>query len=342
MRRIITAVLCGMLLLSILPPAAAANDIFALLETPEPSREPTAAMAPSNSWNIRPNTEAQDIFAALETPEPTPFPTPAPRIDPKGSVKSGDFTFELLPDKSARILAYSGKDKTLCIPSELKSYPVTSIGISAFANSASLTELEIPEGVLSIGDWAFGGCQKLARVTLPESLLTIGSFAFADCPELGRIRVPAGVVEIGEGAIARKTPGAPLTVELERGSFAERFFAACDCTISYYSVPVPSPTPSSSYASIPTPYYVSTGYYADLDDDDYNSGSNTSHSETCHVCRGNKKCTECGGTGRKAIQREGINLGNGSSTYNQYIKCPLCDGDKNCYWCHGTGYEPFS
>ena len=61
----------------------------------------------------------------------------------------------------------------------------------------------------------------------------------------------------------------------------------------------------------------------------------------CSKCEGTRKCKECNGTGRIAIEKTGINLGGGSGTYNEYRRCPLCDGKKTCYWCGGTGYEPF-
>jgi len=345
MRRLFTAALCGMLFLCSLIPAAAANDIFALLETPEPSCEPT----PSNAGSIRPNTEAQDIFAALETPEPTPFPTPAPRIDLKRSVKSGDFIFELLPDKSARILAYNGKDKTLCIPSELESYPVTSIGTSAFANSASMTELEIPEGVTSIGDWSFGGCQNLMKVTLPEGLTTIGNFAFAACPVLSVIHIPSSVEEIGEGLLERVQPGEVLTIEVCKGSYAEQYFQNLSYNLSFYTPATPSPTPTTkpipfpSYTNPPTPTdrpsYIGPYNPYDIEND-------------CPTCLGIGGCPDClygdvdcpdcvGGRCSECGSRDG-KIRSYDYAHHDVKKtdCWKCGGSGKCSTCGGTGRIP--
>jgi len=98
---------------------------------------------------------------------------------------------------------------------------------------------------------------------------------------------------------------------------------------------------STGGSSANTPNYY--GYY----DPGYNTGWSTpeTYSDSkvvCHVCNGSKSCKECHGTGRITIQKQGINLGSGSTTYNEYKRCPLCDGDRKCYWCRGTGYEPFS
>ncbi len=348
--------LCVVLLFGIIIPSSAAENIFDLLETPAPTYKPAQSHIPVNTADNE-TVEVDNILSALETPEPTPFPTPPPRPDSKSSKKSGDFVFLILSDGSAKIIAYKGSDKVLSIPAKLKEYPVSSIGVSAFADTKNLMEIMIPEGVTSIGEWAFGGCQKLEKVTLPESMITIGSFAFADCPALSTMNVPSGVIEIGTGVIERKSPGVVLTIQLEKGSYADHIFAAFDCLISYKNTTNSSPTSLPSYTIRAKPSSDTQMIYPDFDDDgdydtfdiygpwyerEYYDSSNASNKIKCHVCNGDKKCTECGGTGRITIQKQGINLGNGSSTYNEYRKCPLCDGDRKCYWCNGKGYEPYS
>ena len=60
--------------------------------------------------------------------------------------------------------------------------------------------------------------------------------------------------------------------------------------------------------------------------------------QKCYHCSGSGKCSECDGTGKISIEKQGINLGGGSSTYHQYQRCPLCDGERKCIWCNGKGY----
>lgn len=58
----------------------------------------------------------------------------------------------------------------------------------------------------------------------------------------------------------------------------------------------------------------------------------------CYHCEGGGRCSDCGGTGRVAYKKYGIDLGGGSSTYNEYHRCPLCEGQGSCIYCDGRGY----
>lgn len=64
------------------------------------------------------------------------------------------------------------------------------------------------------------------------------------------------------------------------------------------------------------------GYYAlDYSPEWPASGAYSNSKVVCHVCNGGKACKECNGTGRIAIQKQSINLGNGGTTYNE-LKLP--------------------
>lgn len=65
-------------------------------------------------------------------------------------------------------------------------------------SAASITTVEIAEGVTTIGDYAFAGCTGLTDVKLKYTE-TIGAKAFAGCTGLTRIRM-GYVTSIGEGA----------------------------------------------------------------------------------------------------------------------------------------------
>ncbi len=55
---------------------------------------------------------------------------------------------------------------------------LTEIDNFAFRFCESLTEIEIPEGVVNVGRFAFYGCKSLQEVVLPSTLEHIGRFAF--------------------------------------------------------------------------------------------------------------------------------------------------------------------
>ena len=61
-------------------------------------------------------------------------------------------------------------------------YPVTSIGFSAFYDCDSLTSVSIPNSVTSIDQWAFYRCRALSSVSIPNSVISIGQEAFYRTP----------------------------------------------------------------------------------------------------------------------------------------------------------------
>ena len=66
----------------------------------------------------------------------------------------------------------------LVIPEKMDSYPVTSIGGSAFFDCSALTSINIPNSVTSIGEYAFFGCTGLTSLTIPDSVTIVGFYAF--------------------------------------------------------------------------------------------------------------------------------------------------------------------
>lgn len=109
---------------------------------------------------------------------------------------------------------YLGKDITT-IPNEafngcylLKNvYIREDIGINtipsrAFSACASLTSINIPEGVTTLGEAAFGGCLSLESIKLPTALTTIDRACFTQCISLKSINLPESVTTIEGQAFA--------------------------------------------------------------------------------------------------------------------------------------------
>lgn len=135
------------------------------------------------------------LFAACAAPAAKPAETKAPE-----PVTSGDYTYLLLEDGTAELLAWTGDAAELEIPAEIDGIPVSSIGNQAFYSHDALEKVTVPKGVKSIGDNAFCGCKNLTRITLPDSLRTISLYAFSVLPKLEQITIPAKVRRIGYGA----------------------------------------------------------------------------------------------------------------------------------------------
>ena len=116
-------------------------------------------------------------------------------------------------DKTELAVTYRGSNSTsywdeysgsVVIPESVtyggQTYPVTSIGSSAFNNCMGLTAVTIPNSVTSIGDSAFSDCMGLTAVTIPNSVTSIGDNAFYDCTSLTAVTIPNSVTGIGSSA----------------------------------------------------------------------------------------------------------------------------------------------
>jgi len=80
----------------------------------------------------------------------------------------------------------------LTIPATIADYPVTTIGLSAFADCTGLTAITLGENVTTIGESAFSGCTGLTSITIGAKVTSVGSGVFAGCSGLAAITVAEG------------------------------------------------------------------------------------------------------------------------------------------------------
>lgn len=92
---------------------------------------------------------------------------------------------------------------------------VRHVSARAFANTVTLEELELAEGVESIGERAFYRT-PLQSLTLPATLQSIGDKAFRGVPLSGTLTLPASLASIGEEAF--------YGTQLTRVEFADETF----------------------------------------------------------------------------------------------------------------------
>ncbi|MCM1114566.1 MAG: leucine-rich repeat protein [Clostridium sp.] len=169
---------------------------------------------------------------------------------------SGDFTYYLESDGTARIASYDGSNKNLVIPSTIDGYTVTVIGDqygyfggeicsdrylvsvvipdtvecicgAAFRMNENLTKVTIPNSVKYI-DWdAFNGCKSLTKVTIPNSVEYIGADAFYGCKGLTSIVLPDSISKIENCSFYNCTSLKSVTIGKNVTSIGYRAFGNC-------------------------------------------------------------------------------------------------------------------
>ena len=113
---------------------------------------------------------------------------------------------------------------------------VTSISNYAFYKCSSLTSVTIPDSVTSIGDYAFKWCSSLTSVTIPDSVKSIGSDAFSGCSSLTSVTIPDSVTSIGSGAFSGCSSLTSVTIPDSVTSIGYDAFKGCS---SLTSVTIP-------------------------------------------------------------------------------------------------------
>ena len=134
-----------------------------------------------------------------------------------------DFICKAVNASSVWIMEYTGRDRRVIIPYEMKGKQVTGICPSAFRSCTtletvafagkidridscafegckSLRRVELPRSVKEIGEWAFSGCVALESIRLPDSITRIGDCAFRNCESLQTVVLPDSVTQIGDYA----------------------------------------------------------------------------------------------------------------------------------------------
>ena len=135
---------------------------------------------------------------------------------------------------------------------------VTSIGDYAFENCSSLTSVTIPDSVTSIGDYAFFDCSSLTSVTIGNSVTGIGESAFTGCSSLTSITIPNSVSKISYGTFERCENLKSVTIPTSVKSIGDSAFYGCS---SLTSVTIPDSVTSIGYDAFSYCSKIKDAYY---------------------------------------------------------------------------------
>ena len=121
----------------------------------------------------------------------------------------GTTTATLVSDQSSDKSVYKGYI-TVDIPASVTynnyTYPVKTIGTSAFSGCSNLQSVTLPASIVTINTDAFYYCTKLGSINLPEGIKEIYTDAFRYC-NLSTITIPSTVTSISSNAFQNN----PLT-----------------------------------------------------------------------------------------------------------------------------------
>lgn len=103
---------------------------------------------------------------------------------------------------------------------------ITEIDQYLFANCISLQHVDMPDTITKINIYAFHNCTSLTSLALPKNLSSLSVGCFDKCINLQHVVVPPSVISFPKDDLGVYNPFkySPVTVYVQRGSNADRFF----------------------------------------------------------------------------------------------------------------------
>lgn len=104
----------------------------------------------------------------------------------------GIFEYSLTANNTIEIglTAYGKTLSNIEVPTSINGFPVTAIKTEAFAYTANIRSVKLPETITTIGNKAFWSCTNIESVNLPNSITELGNGTFYACAKLKKIVLP--------------------------------------------------------------------------------------------------------------------------------------------------------
>ena len=153
-------------------------------------------------------------------------------LAPGNTITKGNLTYTVNDDGQTVTLA-NGRSATgsITIPAAVEqdgiSYPVTSIGNTAFENCWQLVSVTFSGDVGGIGLGAFGFCDALNTVTFSGDVGSIGNYAFGSCDALNTVTFSGDVGSIRRFAFTGCSALDTVTFSGDVGSIGREAFYNC-------------------------------------------------------------------------------------------------------------------
>ena len=217
-RKIVSVLLCVLLLASLLPVSAFADT--------------TASGTCGNdlTWTLEDGTLTISGTGKMKDYYPSNNDTTAPWGENCSLIKS------VVISDGVTSIGYGAFYNCSSLTSVTIPDSVTSIGGHAFDGCSSLTSVTIPDGVTSIGNGAFYKCSSLTSVTMGNGVRSIGDYAFYNCSSLTSVTIPDSVTSIGYGAFYNCSSLTSVTIPDSVTSIGSEVFSGCS---SLTSVTIP-------------------------------------------------------------------------------------------------------
>ena len=101
------------------------------------------------------------------------------------------------------------------------------IGLEAFYQCSSLSDITIPDSVTTIMTFAFSGCTSLSGIIIPNSVTSIDNYAFYNCSSLTGIALGNSITSIGKCTFGQCSSLTGITIPDSVTSIGYEAFNQC-------------------------------------------------------------------------------------------------------------------